>query len=141
MNIFSRQRYEDNSNRFDYMFDMKTYYNDGKITFLGYLVPIVICIFIIFYILYRPLTKFEKEITVKDKYINTYTDDNYDTTIIYVVVDNNNNKYHLVNLISKLDFNKEKDFNSVEIDKTYKINGYGLNFLFLNQNITSLKPV
>ena len=141
MNIFSRQRYEDNSNRFDYMFDMKTYYKDGKITFLGYLVPIFICIFIIFYILYRPLTKFEKEITVKDKYINTYTDDNYDTTIIYVVVDNNNNKYHLVNLISKLDFNKEKDFNSVEIDKTYKINGYGLNFLFLSQNITSLKPV
>jgi len=66
-------------------------------------------------------TKFEKTITIKDKYTRYRRKGSN-----YNVVDTENNIYQIGNLWFKFDFNRAEDYNKLDKGKTYKVKGYGV---------------
>jgi len=67
------------------------------------------------------LTKFEKEIFVKEKQIITQGYINK-----FIIIDKNNDKYRCVNCIWDLPFSKFTNFDHLKEGQRYKIKGYGL---------------
>ena len=94
-----------------------------KDTFIKLFLLIIVLPIVIKYI-YFTLTSFETKLTITHKYKKYNSPDNdYDDLLI--LVDDNNNKYNVTNLFFKFDFNKEEDWNYLQINKSYKVKGYG----------------
>lgn len=66
-------------------------------------------------------TKFNKKITVKDKYIRYRRKSSN-----YHIVDSEDNIYLVDNLWFTGDFNRAEDYNKLEKGKSYDISGYNL---------------
>ena len=84
-------------------------------------------------------TKFEKEITVKSKYIRNSSKGRGK----YYIVDTNNNAYIISDNMLLLQFNKTDDYNLVNVNQKYKVYGYGFRIQFLSMypKIYDLKKV
>ena len=84
------------------------------------------------------LTKFEKTITIKEKYIRYRRKSSN-----YNVVDTDGNIYKMGNLWFKFDFNRADDYAMIDEGKTYKVKGYGYRFGFFDayQTIYSYEQV
>ena len=66
-------------------------------------------------------TKFEKKITIKDKYTRYRKNGSN-----YNVVDTDNNIYQIGNLWFFGDFNRAEDYNKLEVGQSYTVKGYGI---------------
>jgi len=93
---------------------------------------IILFIIIIINIAYVFFSKFQKTITVKNKY-TTSTNNN----IIYTIVDSENNIYTIENVWFFADFDKAQNYNSININSKYNVTGYGytLNMLSIYPSI------
>lgn len=65
------------------------------------------------------LTRFEKTITVSEKYIKPGSKNTK-----YRIIDNNKNTYEIVDSIFLLEFNSADDYAQMKEGQTYKVNGY-----------------
>jgi hypothetical protein len=87
--------------------------------------------FFIILLLLKPIiyffSKFNKKITIKDKYIRYRTKSSN-----YNIVDKENNIYLIDNLWFIGDFNRGKDYNKLQKGKTYDVHGYGFKVPFLD---------
>jgi hypothetical protein len=81
---------------------------------------IVIIPMILSVILYYT-TKFEKTITIKEKFTRYRRKGSN-----YNIVDTDNNIYQIGNVWFKFDFNRAEDYTKLELNKTYKVKGYGI---------------
>jgi len=106
---------------------------------------IYIAIFILLFlatVFVRPIifytTQFTEVITIKDKHQLHKRD-----STKYLVVNENDTIYNLVNVWWKGDFDKSDDWVQMKIGKTYKIQGYGFRFPMLSwyKNIHSFEEV
>lgn len=75
---------------------------------------------------YTYSTKFDRVITVKDKYIT-----NYDNRANLMIVDNENNIFRVSRSLWLLKFDNAETWNKLEKDKSYNITGYGIRIPFL----------
>jgi len=109
-------------------------------------IPLFFIIFIILFIILFGFnifltffTKFEKEITVKSKYIRNSRKGRGN----YYIVDTNNNAYVITDNLLLLQFNKTDDYNLVDVNQKYKIYGYGFRIQFLSMypKIYDLKKI
>ena len=82
-------------------------------------------------------TKFEKVITIREKYTRYRKGSNYN------IVDTEGNIYQVDNLWFKFDYNRANDYAKIEEGKTYKVKGYGYRAGFIDsyKKIYDLKPV
>ena len=99
-------------------------------TFDLFLLKIVIGIIlfgIIFNIIFVINTEFEKEITIKEKYITTNKN-----TIYYYIISSDDNIYNVVDVWWKGEFNSGDDYAQLNVGKTYRVKGYGIRFPFLS---------
>jgi hypothetical protein len=85
-----------------------------------YLIVILLLGLLITPILYL-ITKFNKKITVKDKYIRYRKKSSN-----YHIVDSEDNIYLVDNLWFIADFNRAEDYNKLEKGKSYNVSGYSL---------------
>lgn len=89
-----------------------------------YYITIIMVVLFIINLIKAPivyhLTKFEKIITIKDKYTRYRK-----SSSNYNLVDTEGNVYKVGNLWFKLDFNRGNDYAKVDIGKKYKVKGYG----------------
>ncbi len=83
------------------------------------IVIILITILIIVPVLSILLTRFEKTITVSEKYIKPGSKNTK-----YRIIDNNKNTYEIVDSIFLLEFNSADDYAQMKEGQTYKVNGY-----------------
>lgn len=83
------------------------------------IVIILITIIIIVPVLSILLTRFEKTITVSEKYIKPGSKNTK-----YRIIDNNKNTYEIVDSIFLLEFNSADDYAQMKEGQTYKVNGY-----------------
>ena len=104
---------------------------------------IIVFAIIIIFSLFRSLivyqfTKFEKVITVQEKYTRYRSKSSN-----YNVVDTEGNIYQVDNLWFKLDYNRANDYAKIEEGKTYKVKGYGYRAGFIDtyKKIYDLKQV
>jgi hypothetical protein len=106
----------------------------SKSNFENILIKLGITGFLIFIILFPIIfyysTSFEKDITIKEKYISQAG--KYGNTPIYYVVANDDTTYQIVNMWWKFDFNTIDDYGKLNIGKTYRVKGYGKRIPFLN---------
>ena len=80
---------------------------------------IIVMLFIIPVVMYH-MSKFEKVITISDKYTHyRRRGSNYN------IVDTDGNIYQVDNLWFKGDFNRSNDYVALTIGDTYKVKGYG----------------
>jgi len=88
-------------------------------------------LFFIILLLLKPIiyffTKFNKKITIKDKYIRYRR-----SSSNYHIVDKENNIYLIDNLWFVGDFNRAEDYNKLQKGKTYDISGYSFRVPFLD---------
>lgn len=75
-------------------------------------------------------TRFEKRITIKDKFIKRISSKGGQD---YFIVDSQNNSYILGDTIWLWEFNKTDDYNIFEKGKTYTIKGYWFRSQFFSQ--------
>lgn len=73
-------------------------------------------------------THFEKNITIKQKYLRSP----YRKADLYMIVDNNNTIYELNNTWWKFDFNRAEKWSMLEINNMYKVKGYGFRIPIFN---------
>lgn len=99
-----------------------------KFAFVKFFFIIIIIPLLIKYFYYK-FTKFNIIITIKNKFKKFNSPDS-DFDDLLIIEDSFENFYNVTNLFFKLDFNKEDDFKSLEIGKTYKLKGYGINNTF-----------
>lgn len=97
-----------------YMYEY-IYENKNKFIFLF----CIIMFFILFDIILYYFTKFEKNVTVKAKYVR-----NKGKRDRYMMSDVENNIYHIQNRTLSWKFDEAEDWNLITIGKTYKISGY-----------------
>jgi hypothetical protein len=116
---------------------MKYFQKFENKVYLGIFVLIIVIALMTPVLLYV-FTKFEKEITIKDKYIRYRKNASN-----YNVVDSNNNIYQLGNLWFKGDFNRAEDYINLEVGNTYIVTGYGMRIPVLDmyKTIYELKVV
>ena len=109
--------------------------NNPKFWILSFLVLLIFS-FGIQIIVYH-FTKFEKIITIREKYTRYRKGSNYN------IVDTEGNIYQVDNLWFKLDYNRANDYAKIEEGKTYKVKGYGYRAGFIDayKKIYELKPV
>ena len=93
---------------------------------------IIVFAIIIIFSLFRSLivyqfTKFEKVITVQEKYTRYRSKSSN-----YNVVDTEGNIYQIGNLWFKFDYNRGDDYAKLREGKTYKVKGYGFRAGFLD---------
>mgnify|MGYP001181914889 FL=1 len=88
-------------------------------------------LFFIILLLLKPIiyffTKFNKKITIKDKYIRYRR-----SSSNYHIVDKENNIYLIDNLWFVGDFNRAEDYNKLQKGITYDISGYSFRVPFLD---------
>ena len=101
-----------------------------KLAFVKFFFIIIIIPLLIKYFYYT-FTKFDIVITIKNKFKKFNSPDN-DFDDLLIIEDSFGNFYNVTNLFFKLDFNKEDDFKSLEIGKTYKLKGYGIINTFIH---------
>lgn len=106
--------------------------------FFTYFIIILFIMSILVHIIYTYSTKFEKTITIKK--LDSIRSSKYGKNII---VDEKNNVYYVQNNMYLLFFNSIQLYSNLEINKTYKIKGYGFSFpnLGLYQNIFDAKEI
>ena len=93
------------------------YIYENKIKFIILFCIIILAIFsdvILYY-----FTKFEKNVTVKSKYVRSRGKRDH-----YMMSDIENNIYHIQNRTLSWEFDEAEDWNLIIIGKTYKISGY-----------------
>lgn len=97
-------------------------YNDDGISLKYYILIIVIIIVIglLYKVILYHFTKFEKVITVQEKYTRYRR-----RSSNYNVVDTDGNIYQIGNLWFKFDYNRGNDYATLREGKTYKVKGYG----------------
>ena len=100
-----------------------------EITFLKLFI-LVICFPLIIKYIYYNSTHFTRIIDIKTKY-KKLNSDKFDFDDILIITDKNNVQFNVTNLFFKLDFNKRKDWQNLEIGKKYKINGYGISVPYI----------
>lgn len=81
----------------------------------------IIMFFILFDIFFYYFTKFEKNVTVKAKYVRNKGKRN---RYMLIMSDVENNIYHIQNRTLSWEFDEAEDWNLITIGKTYKISGY-----------------
>jgi len=89
------------------------------IVFIFFIVIIILKLIISVILFYS--TKFEQNITIKHKYIRYRSRGSN-----YNIVDTNHNIYQIGNVWFKFDYNRAEDYERIEINKTYKVKGYGI---------------
>ena len=82
-------------------------------------ISLVLFIFFILHILGLYFTKFEKTITIADKFVKPGNKKSN-----YTVIDNNDNTYTITDNILLWEFNSGDDYAEMKIGKTYKVYGY-----------------
>ena len=87
---------------------------------IGIIIVIVVFNIILFY-----NTEFEKEITIKEKYIAT-SYSRYSSTPNYFIVASDNKTYNIVNLWWKGEFDNSDDYAKLNVGETYHVKGYGM---------------
>ena len=98
--------------------------------------------FFIILLLLKPIiysfSKFNKKITIKDKYIKYRT-----KASNYHIVDKENNIYLIDNLWFTGDFNRVEDYNKLQKGKTYDVYGYGFRvpILYMYQKIYKINNI
>jgi hypothetical protein len=85
---------------------------------------IIIIVLIFIHIIYFYNSKFEKDIVVKEKYIENATSRRSSTANYYVVA-TDNTIYNIGNIWWKNDFNQADDYAKLDAGKTYHVKGYG----------------
>lgn len=91
------------------------------------IILILVIIFTIIPILSILFTRFEKTITVSEKYIKPGRRRTH-----YRIIDNKKNTYEIVDSIFLLEFNSADDYAEMKEGQTYKINGYWFRFPLLS---------
>jgi hypothetical protein len=91
------------------------------------IILILVIIFAIIPILSILFTRFEKTITVSEKYIKPGRRRTH-----YRIIDNKKNTYEIVDSIFLLEFNSADDYAEMKEGQTYKINGYWFRFPLLS---------
>ena len=91
----------------------------------------IIIFSIIFPIIFNYNTSFEKDITVKEKYIGRKGGSRGKSSNIYYVVASDDTTYEIVNMWWKLDFNELDDYAKLNVGSTYRVKGYGKRIPFL----------
>jgi len=106
--------------------------------FITYLIIITFIISVLVNIIYTYSTKFEKTIIIKKT--DSIRSTKYGKNII---VDENNNVYYVQNNMYLLFFNSIQLYSNLEVNKTYRIKGYGFSYpnLGLYQNIFDAKEI
>ena len=107
-----------------------TYSDYDKIIKLKVIFFIIGCI-ILFPIIFYYNTSFEKDITVKEKYIGRKGGSRGKSSNIYYVVASDDTTYEIVNMWWKLDFNELDDYAKLNVGSTYRVKGYGKRIPFL----------
>ena len=90
---------------------------------IKYYILIIVVIFVIglsYTFMVYQFTKFEKVITVQEKYTRYRR-----RASNYNVVDTDGNIYQIGNLWFKFDYNRGNDYAPLKEGKTYKVKGYG----------------
>ena len=86
---------------------------------------ITVSIVINLIILYN--TEFEKEITIKEKYVV-----NDRSNIYYYVISTDNKIYNVVDVWLKGEFDNADDYAKLNVGETYRVKGYGIRVPFLS---------
>ena len=100
-----------------------------EITFFKLFI-IIIVLPLMIKLIYYYFTHFTQIIEIKNKY-KKLNSDKFDFDDILIVTDKHNDNFNVTNLFFKLDFNKKKDWQNLEIGNTYKINGYGISVPYI----------
>ena len=108
---------------------------------LRYFIYVVIALIIgrlIYDLIVYHFTKFEKIITIEEKYTRYRK-----KASNYNVVDTEGNIYKIDNLWFKFDYNRGDDYVKIKVGKKYKVKGYGFRAGFLHsyKKIYELKEV
>jgi len=85
----------------------------------------LIVFLIVINFIYIMNTEFEKEITIKEKYIAT-SYSRYSSTPNYFIVASDNKTYNIVNLWWKGEFDNSDDYAKLNVGETYHVKGYGM---------------
>ena len=103
-----------------------------------YIIIVILVTYFLVNIIYTYCTKFEKIIRIKK--IDSIRSTKYGKNII---VDEENNVYYIQNNMYLLFFNSIQLYSNLEINKTYRIKGYGFSYpnLGLYQNIFDAKEI
>jgi len=72
-------------------------------------------------------TEFEKEITIKEKYVA-----NNNNNFYYYVISDDNKIYNITDVWWKGEFNNADDYAKLNVGKTYRVKGYGIRVPFLS---------
>ena len=91
----------------------------------------LIVFLIVINFIYIMNTEFEKEITIKEKYIAT-SYSRYSSTPNYFIVASDNKTYNIVNLWWKGEFDNSDDYAKLNVGETYRVKGYGIRVPFLS---------
>lgn len=99
-----------------------------NITF--YLIIFATIIFLISFVFRITLilfTRFQKTITVSEKYVRPSN-----KSVRYHVIDNDYNNYQLVDSVFLMEFDSGSDYAKLKPGQTYKVHGYGFRYPMLS---------
>ena len=94
--------------------------------FLKLAIGSILCVFVFNIILFYN-TEFEKEITIKEKYVV-----NDRSNFKYYIISTDNKIYNIVDVWWKGQFNNADDYAQLNVGKTYRVKGYGIRVPFLS---------
>ena len=100
--------------------------DDIEYFFLKIVIGITLFAFIFNIILFYN-TEFEKEITIKEKYVA-----NNNNNFYYYVISDDNKIYNITDVWFKGEFNNADDYAKLNVGKTYRVKGYGIRVPFLS---------
>jgi len=101
---------------------------DDKVLLFTFKTVIGMIIFsLVFNIILFYNTEFEKEITIKEKYVA-----NNNNNFYYYVISNDNKIYNITDVWFKGEFNNADDYAKLNVGKTYRVKGYGIRVPFLS---------
>ena len=101
---------------------------DDKVLLFTFKTVIGMIIFsLVFNIILFYNTEFEKEITIKEKYVA-----NNNNNFYYYVISDDNKIYNITDVWFKGEFNNADDYAKLNVGKTYRVKGYGIRVPFLS---------
>ena len=101
-------------------------------SFIKFILWFIVFLIVINFI-YIMNTEFEKEITIKEKYIAT-SYSRYSSTPNYFIVSSDNKTYTIVNLWWKGEFDNSDDYAKLNVGETYRVKGYGIRIPLLSMH-------